>query len=62
MWFSRKFFAPLLIKESPLCCYRFSATHYEDNVPTEVKQRRLDELMILQQDISSEIEADKEYL
>ena len=24
MWFSRKFFAPLLIKESPLCCYRFS--------------------------------------
>ncbi len=37
----------------------YSATHYEDNVPAEVKQRRLDELMILQQDISSEIEADK---
>ena len=31
----------------------------EDNVPAEVKQRRLDELMILQQDISSEVEADK---
>ena len=37
----------------------YSATHYEDNVPAEVKQRRLDELMILQQDISSEVEADK---
>lgn len=28
-------------------------------MPAEVKQRRLDELMILQQDISSEVEADK---
>ncbi|HBF06245.1 MAG TPA: 30S ribosomal protein S12 methylthiotransferase RimO, partial [Prevotella sp.] len=36
-----------------------SATHYEDDVPQEVKQRRLDELMILQQDISAEVEADK---
>ena len=39
----------------------YSATHYEDNVPAEVKQRRLDELMILQQDISSEIEALRPY-
>ena len=28
-------------------------------MPAEVKQHRLDELMILQQDISSEVEADK---
>ena len=37
----------------------YSATHYEDDVPADVKQRRLDELMILQQDISTEIEAEK---
>ena len=37
----------------------YSATHYEDDVPADVKQRRLDELMILQQDISAEIEAEK---
>lgn len=35
----------------------YSATHYEDNVPQEVKQARLDKLMALQQDISSEISA-----
>ena len=37
----------------------YSANNYEDDVPAEVKQRRLDELMILQQDISAEVEASK---
>ena len=37
----------------------YSATHYEDDVPQEVKQQRLDTLMALQQDISEEIEAQK---
>lgn len=37
----------------------YSAEHYEDDVPAEVKQRRLDELMALQQEISAEIEAEK---
>ena len=37
----------------------YSATNYEDDVPAEVKQRRLDELMILQQEISTEVEAEK---
>ena len=37
----------------------YSATNYEDDVPAEVKQRRLDELMILQQEISAEVEAEK---
>ena len=37
----------------------FSAEHYEDNVPMNVKQRRLDLLMQLQQEISTEIEAAK---
>lgn len=37
----------------------YSANHYEDDVPQEVKQRRLDELMMLQQDISAEVEAEK---
>ena len=37
----------------------YSATHYEDDVPADVKQRRLDELMILQQDISADVEAEK---
>ena len=37
----------------------YSAKNYEDDVPADVKQRRLDELMILQQDISAEIEAGK---
>ena len=37
----------------------YSAEHYEDDVPQEVKQRRLDELMAVQQDISAEIEAAK---
>jgi len=37
----------------------YSALHYEDDVPEEVKQRRLDKLMAVQQDISAEVEADK---
>lgn len=37
----------------------YSANNYEDDVPAEVKQRRLDELMILQQEISAEVEAKK---
>lgn len=37
----------------------YSAKHYEDDVPQEVKQSRLDQLMALQQDISSEVEAEK---
>ena len=37
----------------------YSAKHYEDDVPQEVKQRRLDQLMALQQDISTEVEAEK---
>lgn len=37
----------------------YSANHYEDDVPQEVKQKRLDQLMALQQDISAEIETEK---
>lgn len=37
----------------------YSANNYEDDVPAEVKQRRLDELMILQLEISAEVEAEK---
>lgn len=37
----------------------YSANNYEDDVPAEVKQRRLDELMIQQQEISAEVEAEK---
>lgn len=37
----------------------YSANNYKDDVPAEVKQRRLDELMILQQEISAEVEAEK---
>ena len=37
----------------------YSANNYEDDVPAEVKQRRLDELMILQQELSAEVEAAK---
>ena len=36
----------------------YSANNYEDDVPAEVKQRRLDELMILQQENSAEVEAE----
>lgn len=37
----------------------YSANNYEDNVPEAVKQKRLDELMAVQQDISAEVEAQK---
>ena len=37
----------------------YRARHYEDDVPAEVKQRRLDRLMSLQQEISAEVEAEK---
>jgi ribosomal protein S12 methylthiotransferase len=37
----------------------YSAEHYEDDVPEDVKQRRLDKLMRVQQNISAEIEAEK---
>ena len=37
----------------------YSAEHYQDDVPGEVKQRRLDKLMRVQQNISAEIEAQK---
>jgi len=37
----------------------YSANHYEDDVPAEVKQQRLDKLMRIQQNISAELEAEK---
>jgi ribosomal protein S12 methylthiotransferase len=37
----------------------YSEQHYEDDVPEDVKQRRLDKLMRIQQQISAEIEAEK---
>ena len=37
----------------------YSAEHYEDDVPEEVKQQRLDKLMRVQQNISAELEAEK---
>lgn len=37
----------------------YSAEHYEDNVPAEVKQVRLDKLMRIQERISAELEAEK---
>lgn len=37
----------------------YSAEHYEDDVPEDVKQRRLDKLMRVQQNISAEIEDEK---
>lgn len=37
----------------------YSAEHYEDNVPDDVKQERLDRLMTLQESISAELEAEK---
>ena len=35
----------------------YAAAHYKDDVPAAVKQRRLDELMALQQDVSTDFEA-----
>ena len=37
----------------------YSAKHYQDDVPAEVKQQRLDKLMRVQQHISAEIEGEK---
>ena len=37
----------------------YSEQHYEDDVPEDVKQQRLDKIMRIQQNISSEIEAEK---
>ena len=37
----------------------YSEQHYEDDVPENVKQRRLDQLMRIQQHISAELEAEK---
>ena len=37
----------------------YSEQHYEDDVPEDVKQRRLDKLMRIQQNISAEMEAEK---
>lgn len=37
----------------------YSANHYEDNIPDEVKQHRLDELMAIQQRISLELNEQK---
>ena len=37
----------------------YSEKHYEDDVPEDVKQNRLDKLMRIQQNISAEIEAQK---
>jgi len=37
----------------------YSANHYEDDVPAAVKQKRLDRLMRIQQQISAELEAEK---
>ena len=37
----------------------FSAENYDDDIPQEVKQKRLDELMALQQEISGELSHQK---
>jgi len=37
----------------------YAARHYEDNISEAIKRTRLDELMLLQQDISAEINATK---
>ncbi|EJX09891.1 ribosomal protein S12 methylthiotransferase RimO [gut metagenome] len=37
----------------------FAASEYEDEIPQEVKQQRLDELMALQQEVSAELSAAK---
>ena len=38
----------------------YAARHYTDDIPDEVKQRRLDRLMALQEDIAAEINATKQ--
>lgn len=37
----------------------YAANHFADNVPEEVKQQRLDQLMLLQEEISTAINAEK---
>lgn len=37
----------------------YSAEHYQDDIPADIKQQRLDKLMAVQQEISGEIEARK---
>lgn len=37
----------------------YAAMHYEDNIPHTVKQQRLDELMAIQQEISTQLNAEK---
>jgi len=37
----------------------YAATHFDDKVPAEIKRQRLDKLMALQQEISSEVESSK---
>jgi ribosomal protein S12 methylthiotransferase len=37
----------------------YSADNFEDDVPEEVKQSRLDKIMRIQQNISTELEAEK---
>ena len=37
----------------------YSALHYKDDIPEEVKRKRLDQLMMVQQEISEELEAEK---
>lgn len=37
----------------------YAARHFKDDIPEEVKQRRLDELMAIQQDISTDVQAKK---
>ncbi len=37
----------------------YAANHYEDDVPEEVKQERLDRLMLLQEDIAAELSEEK---
>lgn len=37
----------------------YSAQHYEDDVPEDIKQQRLDKLMRVQQHISAEVEGEK---
>ena len=37
----------------------YSANHYKDDIPEEVKRKRLDELMALQEEIATEINSAK---
>lgn len=37
----------------------FAARNYADDVPADVKQRRLDRLMALQEEISQEIQSER---